>query len=445
MAVAAEEEEERIPLAEEDFPCTFLHGESLHDQRQRLQVRTLLARYRRGTLALVAATAGTAAVAVVALGLNRSWSHGALQHQLLAPGGDDLDLVQAFSMPGLPKAQQAQITAQAAAFARKRSELGSEAQPSEVAANSMTCSLEWDEGVDTMVGRGWGAAFFQAAGLGDLLQLDGCDLAFSVEAAREWEAWGLGLPGRPLKSWQSASGTNDERIEAAMGQWRDRWRDFLHVFWAGCGPHFDEIVGRVFSHRIAATPRPFAGSAYLGAHVRHGDKVVHGNIFSFEDILGRGAAAWPELRRVFLATDDADVLAQSGDYSRQGFAFKWSNYSRQSGGEPFTYDGQAVSHHDTQDSAVAAVLADTVALAQASAIVGNWNSMFFKLGWLLNYLRRTPAERQQFWCWDVFSNQDCSSRRDFVVAFCQQVMSHGLQYDVACNNMQEIQDCPVPT
>jgi len=290
---------------------------------------------------------------------------------------------------------------------------------------------------------------FEMAVLHDRLTNVGCALSFTEPMIAEWNLWGFHPPGHSQTPQQIA----DEQaggfagMNAVSGYWDQRSVYNLHTFWKGCSDDFDQVLFHMFLPRFNNEPRLFDGK-YAAVHVRHGDKVYFGQTFTIHDLMGRLQATWPGTTDVFVATDDATVLTRDslGGYMDQGFTFRWYKHARTPGGEPLSYDQSKVAHHDHSREAVVSAMSDLNNLALATVLVGNWNSMFFKLGWLLNYLRRTPEERQEQWCWDVFTDLPCNDRASFVMEFCQTMRARGNpKYDFNCpGNLQEMAQCVLP-
>merc|ERR1719296_162776 len=79
-------------------------------------------------------------------------------------------------------------------------------------------------------------------------------------------------------------------------------------FWAnmaGCDKHFDTTLWRLF-HGLMASHAPRT-EAYIGLHVRHGDKVDEGRVLALSELMQEvdDATSSLNLSHVFLATDDA--------------------------------------------------------------------------------------------------------------------------------------------
>lgn len=183
----------------------------------------------------------------------------------------------------------------------------------------------------------------------------------------------------------------------------------------GCWPQFDDVVLTTFAPLMASMPRPFT-SAFIGMHVRHGDKGGEGVLVSLDTLMTKAETSYGAINQVFLATDDARVIEEEVKQF-PGHQFNWATgVNRHDGGEPLSVNGMN-SNHDHNLPAIAAALQDTVNLAVADVMLGSYNSNFFRLSWVLNYLRRTQAERQVDWCFDGYTGTACVDRPNFVKAF----------------------------
>merc|ERR1719491_516878 len=110
---------------------------------------------------------------------------------------------------------------------------------------------------------------------------------------------------------------NDE----ALGQWsgNPQTKDLVYADWAGCFSEYDSLMLNMFS-AFLERPKSMYGS-YVGIHVRHGDKVNEGPISSFEDTMAMVTSFGSGLREVWLATDDASLMDQTGLYEIDGYTF----------------------------------------------------------------------------------------------------------------------------
>merc|ERR1719401_1388404 len=92
---------------------------------------------------------------------------------------------------------------------------------------------------------------------------------------------------------------------------------------------------------------------------------------------------WPSLRKVFVATSDARLVPIEARQAleTEGFSFELFGHT----GKTQTHASKSfVGAHLHDPSSVLASLSDLAALAHAPVIVGNFNSGFFRLAWVLN-------------------------------------------------------------
>jgi len=317
--------------------------------------------------------------------------------------------------------------------------------------------------------------------------------------------------------------------EPLNGRWleHDSTKALGYQSLAGCWTGVDEFLWRMFETALTKFQKPF--NDYIGVHVRGGDKDTEGRIVDLGTAMRivQTTPVWENMMKIFIATDDANVLSQDvaqinpphapGDcplYSdgcfkihdrtmclsrRDGreellelegfpvyrepcvwcdsahgcmtgnpcepqaylkgkgevnvsqgkccdqYEWKWNEFHRHPGGEPDTCQN-GICQHARDSRAIQAALDDTMGLAHASVLVGNFKSNFFKLPWILNYLRRTPEQRQEPWCWDVFANRTCHNRHEFVVDFWRKAMQSGVPFLPAIENSELLVQCkrPVP-
>lgn len=324
------------------------------------------------------------------------------------------------------------------------------------------CQIFWRMTIADVIAEGWGSRILFA---GTMFQrydewVDECHFLTSQEVADEWESWGMHVPfgivsmddWAGVESDQSLQSVDDSFRVSIRGPWPGEVPDGFFsnkpatlnmVFgdWAGCWSQFDHIILGMFK-TLLKRPR-LVKEDYIGLHIRHGDKTVEGPVSSFKSIMA--LAEKHHFKKVFLATDDSNVLNETQRYTDAGFNFIWTSYTRQEGGEaPDTCYGLWCHHNNKQD-AIYAVLNDTMALAQASVLVGNFNSNFFRLPWILNYLRRTDEERKEDWCHDVITGKSCSKRHDFVCQFVDFAREQGVPYYLLPDkDSHSVKDCSDP-
>lgn len=308
------------------------------------------------------------------------------------------------------------------------------------------CEVFWHMKARDMIAQGWGSRVLNAATFYQRFHLwaDECTFYTSWLVAKEWKSWGLTVPFEVMSLADWAVAQADPSVQAVdasfkvtlRGPWRGEAPDtawslmpttlnLVYSDFAGCwDDSFDAVLEQMTKEMMKERPKVAPRGDYIGLHVRHGDKKVEGPLASFQGTMGL-ATSHSDLKSVFLATDDATVVAgETPQYKEAGFEFTWTNWSRTAGGEPKTCSG-LWCHHNSEDSAVEAVLADTLALAHASVLVGSFNSNFFKFAWMLNWLRRSYAERTQDWCYDIATGLACNDRHEFVVQFIEQARAGG--------------------
>jgi len=276
-----------------------------------------------------------------------------------------------------------------------------------------------------------------------------CKLVMPNVHLLQFKQFGLDLPGHGISSddykdklRQGNVGSVDPDFRAGIfGRWlgetlNGEWLSYnsaqVEAFQdlAGCWSPFDNTVWNMFEHLMASYRKPFSQN-YVGLHVPHSDKAKEGVTANLSTVMQSVKAhpQWAALERLFLATDNVTVLQQEiSSVEKEGFSFHWTKYERHVGGEPDSCT-EGVCHHDNDSTAsIKAVLNDTLSLAHASVMVGSFNSNFFRLPWLLNYLRRSPEERAQPWCWDTFTGQPCHDRRKFVARFVRTAREGGERF-----------------
>lgn len=325
------------------------------------------------------------------------------------------------------------------------------------AVGSSSCEVMWNLRVADMISQGWGSRVLYAAAMYQRFHdWAGCTFYTAEAIAEEWRSRGLESPFQTVDpgTWRSMClDASLQDVDSAfmvrmrgsgpadsMGQWSGQPATKSLVFsdWAGCFPEYDAVMMGMFRGFLDG-PKAMSGS-YIGIHVRHGDKINEGPISSLQETMSMVTSSGSALTDVWLATDDSSLLDMTSDY--QGYTFSSATYSRQSGGESATSDG-LFNHHDSGNEAADAVMADTLQLAQASVLIGNWNSNFFRIAWMLNYLRRSEAERAEDWCYDVLTGLPCNDRQSFVQEWVEQASRMGLP-EGALPSASAVQSCSRP-
>jgi len=282
---------------------------------------------------------------------------------------------------------------------------------------------------------GFGAALIAAAFNHELYGANGCNTVMSEATAQGWKAWDLDplfeeVPQAKYDAmWSNATSINpvfDVKVlgEMTLSAEPAAWGPPGNWWGSTCGDRFLSNLLRVFEPKLKEPATGFKGS-YAGVHVRHGDKVLESKVFPLKDFMHKLVEQWPDTKNVFVATDDADILKTNGtqEYTKAGYEFNWTVAHRYSGGEPTIVPKEwNVYSHDDNTGAVSAVLNDMLGLAQASFLVGNFESNFFRIGWLLNLASRAhtsdEATANQSWCFDLYTGLDCSDGTDFLLKWC---------------------------
>jgi len=167
-----------------------------------------------------------------------------------------------------------------------------------------------------------------------------------------------------------------------------------------------EFVPRLSSYQ------PLFEDPYVGIHIRHGDKLAEvgsNNIYSLPDVMEAIKSRWPQMRNVFVATDDKNELTDSrlDTFRAEGYTFRWTvGEQRWTGGTPMKQLGEHDERHMNDDEAVDAALADISGLAYASVMVVALHSNFAKLSWRLN-LHMHASEQRAAWCYDMYRHCVC--------------------------------------
>lgn len=359
--------------------------------------------------------------------------------------------------------------------------------------NESRCELLWNLTLGEMVAAGWGSRMLYAAIVYQSFDLwvAECDFITSESIAAEWNSSGLKAPGRtmPQQQWSAIDTSDlhvlDARIKASIrGTWPGQqeelqdWTktptstELVYMGFAACMPAFDDTLKSIFSN-LLRKPGPIAGS-YVGLHVGPGEDSNESAISSFQTTLAL-ARTHSNLTAVRLSTDDADVIASALQLKDAGTDITWAHAQNKSGREAAisarSHRDARRSHRDAQvgaavaqelgelqeavmdlqkdledsdereEAAVAAVISDTSALAHATVLVGNFKSQFFKLVWMLNWLRRTDEERAEDWCYDVMTGLSCSSRHAFVVQYADSAREKGVPEWTLPADIQTLQSC----
>lgn len=290
------------------------------------------------------------------------------------------------------------------------------------------CAVLWEFSLGDMVGYGFGASLKQLEFMRIWASRHGCSMPVGYMFSQEWISWDLSPFWRSVlpdlewaQRWDAAQPCGYVSKELVRCESADpalvavTW-DFEDV---SCDAAFAAGALQTLRPRLAACPRPFGGAAYAALHVRRGDKAIEGKVFSLQAHLRELRRRWPDMRNIFLATDDADLLSRELE---PGYNVTWTeNELRWSGGSPLSSAAYRPGHHDNSEGSLRALLADVAGLAHASVLVGSAQSNFFRTGWVLNGALHAAAapHRRRPWCYDLFVGAACDDRRRQVLAYCR--------------------------
>jgi len=287
----------------------------------------------------------------------------------------------------------------------------------------------WNRTLADMVRRGFGAKIKMSVIVASYVQLAGCDMVVPDNFQQTWEAWGMG----PFWSYMLPSDEFDRRWAAATQcKFYKLNTSTRYARCTGSGNAFERATLRrsnpfpcqgtsdftLFLEQLLqilgpvllryGPPFPYT---YAGLHVRHGEKVVEFPVFSLEKHMADLRMTWPSVKRVFVASDDAKVIAAAKEglwLTHGGYAtVKWTvDEKRWTGGVPYS---QYLNHtHDR--AAIRAVLGDFSALALSTVLVGSAYSNFFDCARLLNLALHSDIRWHEPWCYDIANQSVCDKR-----------------------------------
>jgi len=290
------------------------------------------------------------------------------------------------------------------------------------------CTVLWHYNVGDLVSYGFGASVKQLEFMRIWAARHGCDMPVGESFAEEWSSWELGpfwdrtVPDAEWSQrWSQAQACGYLNRQLVRCQATEA--SLVNVDWdfedVTCEPEYLGNLLQTFGRRFAAYRAPFS-RPYAGMHIRHGDKALEGRIYSFQAHMGQLTAGWPDVRRVFVATDDATVISERvAHYRAEGYNLTWTaDEKRWAGGSPQTAPAYHPGHHANGTGAISALLKDVAGLARAAVLVGSFNSNFFRLAWLLN-TGLHASEHRQAWCHDLYTGLQCNDLREQVMAFCR--------------------------
>mmetsp|Transcript_81265 Transcript_81265/g.161253 ORF Transcript_81265/g.161253 Transcript_81265/m.161253 type:complete len:595 (+) Transcript_81265:35-1819(+) len=294
-----------------------------------------------------------------------------------------------------------------------------------------SCRVLWSKGIKDFVRYGFGSAltFFQP--FRAYLAFTGCSLVVSEHLAKEWAQNGLAPfwnVESPMQEWMQEQpkaptcpisflkhwGPEAVRCEARRGAVSDEHRlAFWRSTYYNKSPFqgYTDLLLQTLGPRLSLAKQPFQ-ARYAAFHVRRGDLIpamykqgkghrLDGiTVPLFTAIL---RARWPELNRIFVATDDEHQVAMAAKMGQENLIFNWTQERRWHGGAPVS---QSKDHVHT-DGDVTAVLDDMVALAGAAVLIGGSDSSFFNVARLLNLGLHMDSQRPYPWCYDAFLHKVC--------------------------------------
>eukprot|EP01064_Diplonema_japonicum_P012334 TRINITY_DN19819_c0_g1_i1.p1 TRINITY_DN19819_c0_g1~~TRINITY_DN19819_c0_g1_i1.p1 ORF type:complete len:492 (+),score=83.55 TRINITY_DN19819_c0_g1_i1:37-1476(+) len=126
---------------------------------------------------------------------------------------------------------------------------------------------------------------------------------------------------------------------------RLRWRQYGYQWWMAQTvryllrqpqPWFQEK----FKKWVDETFPNGVPNKMIGMHVRHGDKYKEMKLIELPEYLKAAAELRekePDLRHIFLSTEDPGVLEESKNYEKEGWIFHWTKNNRSNVGSPMDY------------------------------------------------------------------------------------------------------------
>jgi len=290
------------------------------------------------------------------------------------------------------------------------------------------CVVLWQIHARDWVRKGFGATMGMFQNLRAYSTYIGCTWAVSEEFVQDWATWKLGpfwaltLPNDQFHARYAAASVCGDvftsfwcppqpvKCENAPLS-GDGEQTFLRSpAYNGPGPPTGvfkggyDIYTQTFGPRLQAYRTPF-NETYAAIHIRHGDKIHEvPRLFQLESALGILKTYWPDVKKVFLASDDAQVI----DDAKKGLGKNYTvrttaDEERWIGGTPEVNYNEHV--HD--DNAVTAVLDDISGMASAPILIGAVHSNFFRTALTINVNLHAKLLRRKPWCWDDFHGRFC--------------------------------------
>lgn len=338
----------------------------------------------------------------------------------------------------------------------------------DVMLEARPCSFFWPSSFADQVKQGWGDQWIAALTFNTrFVKMSACNWVVPKKWYDEYAAQGL-LPFSQKTSVVSDTAWPDAVNKAVKdgqlvqletytwleGTWtseplHDWYRTVGATFrmqeFLGCWPQFDEVTLDTFKNPVGFTDKlgvvtepmtavPTFTSAtlkkFVGIQVNKDSKDQAGKAITLDTLATTAMATWGGVKaktlQAYVATDDAtaDFKLYVAKHTKKLPATApqlpdlqvWLEFRLESG---VVTETTAVKSKAATDAAATKVaMSDTVALAQADQLIGSFEVNSFKLSWMLNYLRRSAAQRAALtWCKDAYSNLDCSDRASFVKAW----------------------------
>jgi len=301
---------------------------------------------------------------------------------------------------------------------------------------SGSCQVMWAKRIGDFVGFGLGAAMELFQPLRAYLAYAGCNIIVSESLAFEWKAYGLEPFWNSVLSdshWKGKSDVlpvcsisflkgwtlgTDVKCKASADVLSDK---HMQAFWQSPSYnkapfHTDmDLLLQTFGRRLMEYSPPFT-ERYAGFHVRLGDKTeAFGQNFALStrlqainvpSLAAILRARWPDLTKVFFASDDAvEIITATNMNTAGSLMINWTKYEqRWIGGTP---PSQVRNRPHTQQ-AISAALDDMLGLAGAAVLIGGSHSSFFNVARRLNLHLHLKSQRPHPWCYDAFAHQPCN-------------------------------------
>lgn len=338
----------------------------------------------------------------------------------------------------------------------------------DVMLSARPCSFFWPLSFADQVKQGWGDQWIAALTFNTrFVKMQACNWVVPKKWYDEYAAKGL-VPFSQKTSvvsdaaWPAAVGKaakDGQQVQMETYTWlegtwtseplNDWYRTVGATFrmqeFLGCWPQFDQVILDTFKNPVGFTDKlgvvtapmtavPTFTSAtvqtYVGMQTNKDSTDQAGKAITLDTLATIAMATWGGVKadslQAYVATDDATADFKSyvmkhtnklpATAPKLPALQTWLEFRLASG---VVTGATAVKTKAATDAAATTVaMSDTVALAQADQLIGSFKVNSFKLSWMLNYLRRSAAQRTKLtWCKDAYSNLDCSDRASFVKAW----------------------------